>query len=46
MCIRDRSYGSADALKTTDFTAHMQQVGERMAQKVAEENDKQHAAKD
>ena len=41
-----QSYGSADALKTTDFTAHMQQVGERMAQKVAEENDKQHAAKD
>ena len=32
-----QSYGSADALKTTDFAQHMQQVGERMAEKVAAE---------
>ena len=36
-----QSYGSSDALKTTDFSAHMQEVGQRMAQKVAEENDKE-----
>lgn len=34
------AYGSADALKTTDFQAHMQQVGERMAEKAAEANDR------
>ena len=31
-----QTYGSADALKTTDFAQHMQQVGEKMAEKAAE----------
>ena len=30
-----QAYGSADALKTIDFAQHMQQVGERMAEKAA-----------
>jgi hypothetical protein len=39
-----QAYGSADALKSTDFAQHMQQVGARMAEKVAEEHDKQATA--
>ena len=38
-----QSYGSADALKTTDFAQHMQQTGERMAEKMQEERDKEDA---
>ena len=38
-----QSYGSADAIKTIDFAQHMQQVGERMAEKVAEQNDREAA---
>ena len=38
-----QAYGSADALKTTDFSQHMQQVGERMAAKVSEEAEKEAA---
>ena len=36
-----QSYGSADALKQTDFAQHMQQTGERMAEKLQEERDKE-----
>ena len=36
-----QSYGSADALKSVDFSQHMQQVGERMAGKVAEQNERE-----
>ena len=39
-----QSYGSADAIKSTNFAEHMQQVGERMAQSVAEQHEKQAAA--
>ena len=36
-----QSYGSSDAIKSTDFAQHMQQVGERMAEKVAEQNERE-----
>ena len=36
-----QAYGAPDALKTTDFAQHMQQVGERMAGKVAEQNERE-----
>ena len=35
--------GSADALRTIDFAQHMNQVGERMAEKVMAERDKEDA---
>ena len=39
-----QSYGSSDALQKMDFAQHVQQVGENMAQKMADERDKEAGA--
>ena len=40
-----QSYGSADALKATDFAQHMQQVGEKIVADMAEQQDKDPSSK-